>query len=83
MELQIFHNILINKYNNIYMGKSGTLGAGNAGASRYIKLNGNVGGGTKKKQGLVPLTNKSSRLYTAMFRAHPYTPTPPTQSATS
>lgn len=59
------------------MGKSGILGAGNAGASRYINLNGDVGGGNKK-QGLAPLTNKSSRLYIAMFRAHPYT-----QSATS
>lgn len=57
------------------MGKSRTLGACNAGASKYIRLNGNVGGGNKK-QGLAPLTNKSSRLYIAMFRAHPYTQSP-------
>lgn len=54
------------------MSKARIMGAGNAGASKFIRLNGDVGGGDKK-QGLVPLTNKSSRLYYVMYRANPHT----------
>jgi hypothetical protein len=46
------------------MSKSRTITAGNAGASGYISLNGNQGGGSKK-QGLPPYTghNKYNRSY--------------------
>ena len=46
------------------MSKSRIMGAGNAGASKYIRLNGDVGGGNKK-QGIVPLSNTSS-----LFKQH-------------
>jgi hypothetical protein len=44
------------------MSKPRLLGAGNAGASTKIRLNGNVGGGPMK-QGLPPLTNMPSKLH--------------------
>jgi hypothetical protein len=57
------------------MSKARIMGAGNAGASSVIRLNGNVGGGNIK-QGLVPMTNKPSRLFNILHRGNPMTNNP-------